>query len=850
MSSTITSEVEGNAQDALSVPRAPQRAETMQVGHEDLTDGRPNGRIARRRILGALNHLTGVLDKKNTYAYKNIDCDNEIRILNVYPGAPGTPILCCLVSCPLYDQSSVCNTRTSTKYTALSYTWGEDLAEHEIYIFDCHESYQLWKEKDKTNSLLPFVGRMLVGKNLKEALEQLRSSTDVTLPIWVDALSINQSSIREKTIQVARMHDVYSQASNVCIWLGVGQRTEDYKAFELLRRILNLQALEELVARLDKRDDDGVWKQDRRDCKRVIDLMNSEWFGRRWIIQELALAMSAYVRRGVEEMPWSEFADAIALFMTKYEHIQRSFHEPTDYAKSLTTDDYQINALDARALGANILVTATTNLFRKSNDGRILQRLLSLEFLVSSMLIAFEAKDPRDTIFAVLKLAKDTSTTDLATKSDTTRLSIFKGYLAPLSLAVLWVFGIHTGLLFGGNSDTSTELSLRETALALHSGSKVIILIECFNRLIVVVVFWLVWHLVLNSLPKLYSQFIPGLAKIEKMDKRIEPNYQKCLGDVCADFIEYCIETSGSLDILCRHWAPHSKLVEMPSWILPITGDAFGGPKQSKKGRVYGDSFVGGSERRGQQGHYTASGSTLPAFRFGKTGAVQEIAMKEQNKIPGEYAKANLEDKRELPPQFDGTLTVRGFQVGTIDQTAPVAGPVISRAALELCGWEKGVGPRPDVDQDQIWRILVANRGPNGSNPPSWYRRACTACLEWYDLQAEDTYNTRELKNMPGTPSGKVDFLDRVQRVVYNRNIIQTCPIPGYPKGFVGIAPQKAQKSDIVCILFGCSVPVVLQPQKNGEYKFIGECYVHGVMDGELVDKSQVRGRKEWFVLR
>jgi hypothetical protein len=43
------------------------------------------------------------------------------------------------------------------------------------------------------------------------------------------------------------------------------------------------------------------------------------------------------------------------------------------------------------------------------------------------------------------------------------------------------------------------------------------------------------------------------------LDDRIAPDYEKSLTDVCADFMEYCIETSDSLDILCRHWAPMPK---------------------------------------------------------------------------------------------------------------------------------------------------------------------------------------------------------------------------------------------------------------------------------------------------
>jgi len=38
--------------------------------------------------------------------------------------------------------------------------------------------------------------------------------------------------------------------------------------------------------------------------------------------------------------------------------------------------------------------------------------------------------------------------------------------------------------------------------------------------------------------------------------------------------------------------------------------------------------------------------------------------------------------------------------------------------------------------------------------------------------------------------------------------------------------------------LFGCSVPIILRKvsgDQNSQFKFIGGCYVHGVMDGEAI---------------
>ncbi|PYH35828.1 HET domain-containing protein [Aspergillus neoniger CBS 115656] len=53
-------------------------------------------------------------------------------------------------------------------------------------------------------------------------------------------------------------------------------------------------------------------------------------------------------------------------------------------------------------------------------------------------------------------------------------------------------------------------------------------------------------------------------------------------------------------------------------------------------------------------------------------------------------------------------------------------------------------------------------------------------------------------------------------------------------KGYIGLVPQKTQEGDFVCVLFGCSVPVILRKQ-GSHYIFIGESYVHGIMDGEAI---------------
>jgi hypothetical protein len=69
--------------------------------------------------------------------------------------------------------------------------------------------------------------------------------------------------------------------------------------------------------------------------------------------------------------------------------------------------------------------------------------------------------------------------------------------------------------------------------------------------------------------------------------------------------------------------------------------------------------------------------------------------------------------------------------------------------------------------------------------------------------------------------------------------------------GNIGIGPACMAPGDIVCLLFGGSSLYVIRRISLQEYLFLGECYVHGLMNGEAMDRYQ-KGEvsAEWFYLR
>jgi hypothetical protein len=631
-------------------------------------------------------------------------------------------------------------------------------------------------------------GTFYVRNNLKAALLRFRHPHD-DVNVWVDALCIDQENTVEKKAQVSRMHEVYTQAENVCVWLGEGKESTP-ETFSFLREILDLHNFDNLIA--DPEATARKWAL-------IVDLMSNRWFSRRWVIQELALARKASVRWGDEELEWSNFADAIALFMTKYEEIKRTSLDPKGFH----------DAIDARALGANTIVHATTNLFRKSREGRVQQRLLPLEILVSSLLLAFEASEPRDTIFAVLTLANDS------------------------------IFAVE-------HTDSILE------------------------------------------------------------DPRISPDYDKSLLDVYADFMNYCVEKSQSLDIMCRYWAPlpkpltpeqalklgssgRDKEEKMSTWIPFISRSAFGEPHGVLGGRVNGDSFVGGPERKGQQtynasnnlrawakfGTYEVEPSRDPARRstfptnFMRQGSFSSTSTKrpELGKIQehdnqphhsrsdGAMKDLARSSSFPTPPKYDGTLSVRGF---CLDHVHEVSGRVMGKGIIPAEALNMGGWPHPPVDQDvpdQLWRTLVADRGPNGTSAPGWYRRTCLECLQHTDRVGDLDIEGLKKSVQPKTPSTMITFLERAQQIVWGRRFFKTRGNKTkHKEPLFCLGSPDVREGDMVCIIFGCSVPVVLRKVSAGgggsHYEFIGECYVHGMMDGEALEGRQPMypygGKKSW----
>lgn len=51
--------------------------------------------------------------------------------------------------------------------------------------------------------------------------------------------------------------------------------------------------------------------------------------------------------------------------------------------------------------------------------------------------------------------------------------------------------------------------------------------------------------------------------------------------------------------------------------------------------------------------------------------------------------------------------------------------------------------------------------------------------------------------------------------------------------GMFGLGPRVLATDDLVCLIYGCGVPLVLRPIRRDCYQLVGEAYVHAIMNGD-----------------
>ena len=242
--------------------------------------------------------------------YKVLDLtteDQPIRVLYLQPASSfHAPLICNMQVVPL-----------GSAYNALSYAWGEDTPSLNLEV-------RAVKYVQGVQHIHQGV-KLLITINLDSALRHLRQfSNGKALPIWVDAICINQAEGNpEKGPQLFRMREIYSQAQRTFVWLGRGTPDSE-KVINYLNSNGRVNWSEaELL-------DDYTTNRAIYD-KFLTSIMQSSWFSRLWIVQELIVSRNPLVMCGDRTISWPIIPRVVHMLRSHHLHLDPPNTEMTQF---------------------------------------------------------------------------------------------------------------------------------------------------------------------------------------------------------------------------------------------------------------------------------------------------------------------------------------------------------------------------------------------------------------------------------------------------------------------------------------------------------------------------------------
>lgn len=370
-----------------------------------------------------------------------------------------------------------------------------------------------------------------------------------------------------------------------------------------------------------------------------------------------------------------------------------------------------------------------------------------------------------------------------------------------------------------------------------------------------------------------------GLAREEDRQMLGYPTYAYDLETLYTGLVWSFVEAHNSLDIICFAHIFSSVEPGWPSWVpdwrVHVKQPAVVPLMVSQSANEHLANFrpISKSTKAKQKVAYRASGDEIPRTNWdtyrrlschglvidiidGISPAARGAIPTVVSTSPVNTRRANRRDKEALLQSLARTLVLDRMD-GFLEQRVP-GGKQFSNDLVQLVSACAGLeSPDDSVPNWFFWwwhhrrhsgllvrgftleEICSEDRQPansrrtsKSSRYPDLRVRGSTA-EELCDRNEEDVDTARQITK------GSKSFFTRLRSTMMrgHRRIAVT------ERGHLGLVPRTAQKGDMVCVLFGCSVPVILRrvgtSDVSGEttplYRMVGECYLDGYMDGEAL---------------
>ncbi|KAH8649734.1 heterokaryon incompatibility protein-domain-containing protein [Tricladium varicosporioides] len=295
----------------------------------------------------------------------------------------------------------------------------------------------------------------------------------------------------------------------------------------------------------------------------------------------------------------------------------------------------------------------------------------------------------------------------------------------------------------------------------------------------------------------------------------IIPDYRKPKEQI---FVELAIALINHMGLEILSWSNFQDSVKTgtswaPDWSLPIL-------------RPYRD--FGWNARKNTKCNYQASGNSTQQFRFLTTTG---------HPYPKLIICGILADIIKLPGQTSMVIPVSSLDWYEYDQDPDLNLPTqwisdIRQLSIH-CGSTYSSPRYPNGTQEAIWRTLIANMefSPEGKHQPANPNlekgfKLCEAGTLRATMKAHEFHRRKK----------DFEIASKYWRPMVSRCSGRRLFVTG--KGFLGLGPRDVKSGDVLVVFLGVDVPFVLRRQGDECYEVVGEAYVHGIMDGEMMVDS------------
>ncbi|TVY51984.1 Heterokaryon incompatibility protein 6,OR allele [Lachnellula cervina] len=736
------------------------------------------------RCGGSFEKSPASLLRPPRYEYQPLPSQRHIRLLELQKSPSDSLISYRLVSYLLDDLP---------QYQALSYTWGDGKPASTIFLDG------MW---------------FGITTNVQDFLSRLKSPSFGPTYIWIDAICINQTDNREKETQVQMMGDIYRQASNVIVWLG--ESDDAPAAMNLVRRVA-----------YGMREVSPFWVV--HPIIRVIKFLTrafqsvaSERLQDR-MIDFLGPLMRFWVKYQTS-MPWGLIAKLVTPLSTAKRLLKRHLPE----SKTIDPEWYALIKLLRHSWFERIwtkqeVVFASTITVMYGPE---LIRWESLNLVVEALCSSWMSKEYTTLTTAEANFARRSLPSEMIHLRQIENMrSIEKTSGIKQSLF---------DLLFRFSRCKSTNRKDKVFALMglSHEAER--------DRML------------FGGLLRICPSLPTGI------------NYEKSDRDVFVETAQNMLTREASafrtpLDILPFAGVGHPTEVEnLPSWA----------PDWSCVPPAYTLAY----HLAGEVYSYRASGKHSDPYVYnGPEGSELILAA---TGVPVESQK--------LLGMMPGRTTSPYVRLGSVPDSIEIEGMVFGEAAHLSPAWEMdlvnqdaanclldAIKWRQDVFElaskwatnpyftrevlpEAFWRTLIGDRCPTERPAPTIYQQHGNN-FEVTQQILKSRLNGQDLGDITENLAAEFPaamFEDVREQILDSFSLpyavaMNQCSLHRRfcvtNNGLMALVPAGTKNGDVVCVIRGAQTPFILRPVEGWTCQLVGECYVHGIMDGEMMDEEYLK---------